>query len=75
MNLNDLTPVERKKLKEIVNDPVKWARAFVRVFDKKKKKIVPWEARWYQAETLRDKSLKKVLRWGRRTGKYFACSS
>lgn len=31
--------------------------------------MVPWEARWYQARILRDKSPKKVARWGRRTGK------
>lgn len=52
-----------------MQDPVLWAKAFIRTFDPEKKKYVPWEARWYQAEMLRDKSLKKVARCGRRTGK------
>ena len=33
------------------------------------KKDTPWTARWYQVQMLRDKSLKKVYRCGRRTGK------
>lgn len=69
MDLKNLTPTEKKKLKQIVQDPVLWAKAFIRTFDPEKKKYVPWEARWYQAEMLRDKSLKKVARCGRRTGK------
>lgn len=69
MDLKNLTPTEKKKLKQIAQDPVLWAKAFIRTFDPEKKKYVPWEARWYQAEMLRDKSLKKVARCGRRTGK------
>lgn len=38
-------------------------------FDPVQKKIVPWTARWYQAEALRDMSKRQVLRQGRRTGK------
>ena len=66
---NKLSAVEKKKVKEMLEDPVKWARTFVRVFDQEKKKMTPWEARWYQANILRDKTPKKVARWGRRTGK------
>lgn len=66
---NELTPAQAKKLKEIINDPVLWSQTFVRTYDSVKKKETPWTARWYQAEALRDKSLKKVLRQGRRTGK------
>ena len=69
MDLKNLTPTEKKKLKQIAQDPVLWAKAFIRTFDPEKKKYVPWDARWYQAEMLRDKSLKKVARCGRRTGK------
>lgn len=50
-------------------DPVKWGQVFVKTYDGAKKCETPWTARWYQAESLRDKSLKKVLRQGRRTGK------
>lgn len=61
--------VEKERLKEIMNDPVKWAQAFLKTFDPVKKKIVPWTARWYQVEMLRDGSIKKVYRCGRRIGK------
>ena len=64
-----LSPVEREKLLQIKNDPVLWAKAFVRVSDPITKKIGPWIARDYQEEMLRDKSLRKVYRCGRRTGK------
>lgn len=47
-----------------------WAKAFVRVADPITKKIGPWIARKYQEKMLRDKSLRKVYRCGRRTGKY-----
>lgn len=66
---NKMTPVELKKLKEIVADPVKWTQVFLTTFDGALKREVPWTARWYQAEMLRDNSLKKVYRCGRRTGK------
>lgn len=74
LDLKKMSPVERKKFKEIVQDPVLWAKVFVKTFDPVKKKVVPWTARWYQVEMLRDKSLKKVARCGRRTGKCFALS-
>lgn len=74
-SIKKMSPIERKKLKEIVEDPVLWAKVFVRTFDPVQKKVVPWTARWYQAEMLRDKSLKKVARCGRRTGKLFALCS
>lgn len=69
MDLDKMTPVEKKAFIEIVKHPVKWAKVFLRIFDPVQKKIVPWTARWYQAEILQDKSLKKVARCGRRTGK------
>ena len=74
-NIKKMSPIERKKLKEIVEDPVLWAKVFVRTFDPIQIKAVPWTARWYQVEMLRDKSLKKVARCGRRTGKLFALCS
>jgi len=74
-SIKKMSPIERKKLKEIVEDPVLWAKVFVRTFDPVQKKVVPWTARWYQVEMLRDKSLKKVARCGRRTGKLFALCS
>lgn len=60
---------DKQKLKEIMNDPVKWAQIFVNTFDPVKKEITKWTARWYQCEMLRDDSVKKVYRCGRRTGK------
>lgn len=57
-----------KKLSNINKNPVMWAKTFVTTIDNKTKKKVPWTARWYQAEMLLDKSLKKVARCGRRTG-------
>jgi hypothetical protein len=74
-SIKKMSPIERKKLKEIVEDPILWAKVFVRTFDPVQKKVVPWTARWYQVEMLRDKSLKKVARCGRRTGKLFALCS
>ena len=64
-----LAKAEAAKLKEIFDDPIKWAQAFLRTFDPKLKKIVPWTARWYQVEMLRDKHTRKVYRCGRRIGK------
>lgn len=66
---SNLTPAQMIKMKEVLADPVKWAQVFIRTYDGSLKKETPWIARWYQAEALRDKSLKKVLRQGRRTGK------
>lgn len=65
----ELTAIEAQKIKEIMNDPVKWAQVFVTNFDNVKKEYMPWVARWYQVEMLRDRSVKKVARCGRRTGK------
>lgn len=67
--LKNMSPIERKKLTEIMKDPVKWAQAFLRTFNPETKKIEPWKARWYQVQMLRDKSTKKVYRCGRRIGK------
>ena len=66
---NKMTASQIKKMKDIINDPIKWAQAFIRIYDASKKQDTPWIARWYQGEALRDKSLRKVLRQGRRTGK------
>ena len=70
-NTGALSKIEAKKLKEIMDDPVKWAQVFVTVFDNATKKKTPWIARWYQVQMLRDKSIKKVARCGRRTGEVF----
>lgn len=64
-----MTDIEARKVQEILNDPVKWAQIFVTIFDNKQKVLTPWCARWYQSEMMRDTSLKKVYRCGRRTGK------
>ena len=64
-----LAKAERKKLQDIMDDPVKWAQAFLRAFDPITKEMKPWTARWYQVEMLRDKSTRKVYRCGRRIGK------
>lgn len=52
-----LTPQELEYAK-ILSDPVLFAKHFFN-----------WEARWYQVEMLRSKSLRKVARAGRRIGK------
>lgn len=67
--LKSMSPVERKAFMEIVNDPIKWAQAFLRSFNPATKKVEPWIARWYQVEMMRDQSVKKVYRCGRRIGK------
>jgi replicative DNA helicase len=59
----------KAKLIKICNDPVLWAKTFLKTVDNATKKIGPWSARWYQAKMLRDKSDKRVARCGRRTGK------
>lgn len=40
-----LAKSQAAKLAEIMSDPIKWAQAFLRTFDPKQKKIVPWTAR------------------------------
>ena len=69
MDINNLSPVELAKLKRIHEDPALWAKAYLVTYDAIQKKDVPWTARWYQAEMMRDKSTRKVYRCGRRTGK------
>lgn len=64
-----LAKAQAAKLKEIMDDPIKWAQAFLRTFNPKTKNIEPWTARWYQVEMLRDKHTRKVYRCGRRIGK------
>jgi replicative DNA helicase len=64
-----LSKIEKEKIQKVFDDPVLWAKAHVLTYDQALKKVVPWTARWYQAEMLRDKSRKKVYRCGRRTGK------
>jgi hypothetical protein len=53
---------------KIRQDPVLWAKTHIVTYDGAQKKYVPWTARWYQAEMLRDQSRRKVYRCGRRTG-------
>ena len=66
--MTKLTQIEKQKISEIMSNPVKWAKAFLKTYDRAQKKVVPWTARWYQAEILLDKSLRKVARCGRRVG-------
>lgn len=66
-----VSQVELELLKKIHNDPVLWAKAHLVTYDGAQKKYVPWTARWYQAEMLRDQGRRKVYRCGRRTGKAF----
>lgn len=56
----DLTPLSQEELDlvEILTDPVKFALHHF-----------GWEAYPYQADALRDPWHRKILRWGRRTGK------
>jgi len=68
MENKKLSKIQLEQLKKISEDPVLWAKAYVITYDNALKKYVPWTARWYQAEMLRDKSRKKVYRCGRRTG-------
>lgn len=64
-----LSKEQIRQLREINNDPVKWAQAFLKTYNPIVQKITPWTARWYQVEMLRDPAIKKVYRCGRRTGK------
>lgn len=63
---------KNKAAKELIDkinqDPVLWAKSHLIIYDNSLKKMVPWTAKWYQAEMLRDFSKKKVYRCGRRTG-------
>lgn len=63
------TNAEMRKVKEILEDPVKWSYFFAKTYDKEERRVMPWKARWYQGRMMRDKSLKKVYRCGRRVGK------
>lgn len=65
----ELSPVEQAKLRKIMEDPVLWAKAFVRTNNPKTKKLEPWTARDYQVEMLRDPGTRVVYRLGRRCGK------
>ena len=65
----NMSALERRKLQEIAEDPVKWAQAFLRSFNPQTKKVEPWIPRWYQVEMMRDRLTKKVYRCGRRIGK------
>ena len=67
--LNKLNQIEAKKLQEIIDDPIKWAQVFLMSFNPKTKKVEPWIGRWYQVEMMRDKSVRKVYRCGRRIGR------
>lgn len=68
-NKKQMSLIEAQKIKQMMDDPVIWAQIFVTIFDNATKKYTPWTARWYQVEMLRDRSIKKVARCGRRTGK------
>ena len=67
-----LSKAEYEMLQKIQHDPVLWAKAHLVTYDGTQKKYVPWTARWYQAEMLRDQGRRKVYRCGRRTGEYLA---
>lgn len=67
--LQNIKDSDQEKFKRLIEDPVLWAYVFVKIRDKNTGKVVPWVPRKYQADALRDKAIKKVLRWGRRCGK------
>ena len=64
--MTEIDKVKLAKFKAICENPVLWAKAFLRTVDNATKKVGPWTARWYQAEMLLDNSDKKVARCGRR---------
>lgn len=66
--IKQMSALERKQFSEVAKDPVKWAQLFIRIFNPVTKREEPWIARWYQVQMLRDMSVKKVYRCGRRTG-------
>lgn len=55
--MNELTPQDLELI-SVLADPVKFAKVHFN-----------WDARWYQANMLRDPSYRKVARCGRRLGK------
>lgn len=67
-NLKNASKIQKEKFIEIMGDAVKWAQIFITIFNPVTRKEEPWIARWYQQEMLRDPSMKKVYRCGRRTG-------
>lgn len=63
----DYTKLSKEgKLVVIKRDPVMWAKSFIQIYNIDLDKYAPWCPRWYQAEMLRDRSLRKVFRCGRR---------
>lgn len=68
-SVQQLTATEKERLRIILSDPVLWAKAFVVARNPETGKTGPWLARDYQAEILRNRSVRKVYRMGRRLGK------
>lgn len=68
LNFKNASKIQQEKFLAVMKDPVKWAQIFITIFNPVTRKEEPWVARWYQQEMLRDESLKKVYRCGRRTG-------
>lgn len=66
-----ISPVAAQKIKKIMDDPALWSQAFLRTFNPLTKRVEPWVPRWYQVKILRDKSVKRVARCGRRTGNWY----
>ena len=72
MPLDELVKLDYTKLSKegklvvIKRDPVMWAKSFIQIYNIDLDKYAPWCPRWYQAEMLRDRSLRKVFRCGRR---------
>lgn len=64
-----VSKIQQAQLAIVMSDPVLWARHFLITNNALTKKMGPWEARDYQEEMMRDTSLKKVYRCGRRIGK------
>lgn len=56
----ELSTIEREKIRQLINDPVTWAKTFIISNDAITKQYGPWVARDYQEEMLRDKSHRKV---------------
>lgn len=67
--VSQMSNLEKEKIKKIMEDPVLWAQKFLKTYNPETKKIEPWVARWYQVQMLRDKSVRKVYRCGRRIGR------
>jgi hypothetical protein len=64
-----VSKIQQAQLAVVMKDPVLWAKHFLITNNALTKKMGPWEARDYQIEMMRDPSLKKVYRCGRRIGK------